>query len=133
MRWARGWLTAAAVLTLTGCASGSLATSDSTPPASASFSVTSIAGPTVIVTVPDLLVPAASASAPGAVSAGPVEPATAAEASTDPATVAEPATESTESAPPSEATTAGGRSDVRRRSCTGPATRRGAERVVGEL
>jgi len=94
------------VLTLTGCASGSLATSDSTPPASASLSVTSIAGPTVIVTVPDLLVPAASASAPGAVSAGPVEPAIAAEASTDPATVAEPATESTESAPPSVATTA---------------------------
>ena len=84
------------MLTLTGCASGSLATSDSTPPASASLSVTSIAGPTVIVTVPDLLVPAASASAPGRLSAGPVEPATAAEASTDPATVAEPATESTD-------------------------------------
>jgi hypothetical protein len=53
--------TAVALLTVTGCASGSLATSDSTAPGSATVSVTSVAGPTVIVTVPDLL-PAASAS-----------------------------------------------------------------------
>jgi len=58
--------TAVALLTVTGCASGSLATSDSTAPGSATVSVTSVAGPTVIVTVPDLLPPASASEAPAA-------------------------------------------------------------------
>jgi len=67
MRRVRAWsmLAACALVGFTGCSSGSLATSGSTPPGSTSVSVTAVAGPTVIVTVPDLLAP----SGPGVVSA----------------------------------------------------------------
>jgi hypothetical protein len=53
-----------ALVLLTGCSTGSLATSDSTVSASTSSSpTTAITGPTLIVTVPDLVPPTASASA----------------------------------------------------------------------
>jgi len=85
--------TAVALLTVTGCASGSLATSDSTAPGSTTVSVTSVAGPTVIVTVPDLL-PAASASeAPAAQpTASDVEPTDAVTTDEEAPTVPEPET-----------------------------------------
>jgi hypothetical protein len=65
-------VTGCAVVMLAGCSSGSLATSGSTLPGSTSAGVTTIAGPTVIVTVPDLLVPPPAGSAPVATPAAPV-------------------------------------------------------------
>jgi len=62
---------------LTGCSSGSLATSSSTASESTSSSATSIAGPTVIVTVPDLLVP--PSTGPGPVDASVAPPAASAD------------------------------------------------------
>ncbi len=101
---ARGAVLAAgcALLTLTGCSSGSLATSGSTPPVSASVSATSIPGPTVIVTVPDLLEP----TSPGAGSAGETA-ATATATAADPATeVADPAASQQTTAPEQPESTA---------------------------
>lgn len=92
MKWVRGWFTVAALATLTGCASGSLATSDSTPPALTSVSATSNAGPTVIVTVPDLLLESAGAPAPATVESDPAG-AVPEQAPADPSTVNEPATD----------------------------------------
>ena len=85
--------TAVALLTVTGCASGSLATSDSTAPGSATVSVTSVAGPTVIVTVPDLLPPASASEAPAAQpTASDVEPTDAVTTDEEAPTVPEPET-----------------------------------------
>jgi hypothetical protein len=58
-------LLACGVLALSGCGTGSLATSDTSAPrtAASSSAVPTVAGPTVIVTVPDLLLPSAAPAA----------------------------------------------------------------------
>jgi len=103
VRWVPG--VAAALVVLTGCATGSLATSESTPLVSSSTAVASTAatGPTLIVTVPDL-VPAGSESASPAatavVTAEPAAPSSAPSAEAPPVETAE--------APPAETEVAAG-------------------------
>jgi hypothetical protein len=92
MSRARAWLVlvGCAVVTVAGCSSGSLATSGSTPPGSTSVSATTVAGPTVIVTVPDLLAPSAPVAASAAAAAA--------------SSAAAPASEVTEPAAPQQTT-----------------------------
>jgi hypothetical protein len=104
MRHLGGALAAVAVLTLTGCASGSLATSGSTPPGSTSVISTPVAGPTVIVTVPDLLAP----SAPVATSAA----ASVTNSAADPASVLTPSDPQQTTAPEPGTTAAAGVPDL---------------------